>query len=109
MPYITSFWRKISSWSVGKNTQCGVPGRLLEATGPSWRHCPAGVEEKPQEPQKGQLIFRPIFHTDTSEYKAVALPMDENSQCQNVFAHSKSSMEIILFKGPIHSKLNRAV
>jgi hypothetical protein len=67
------------------------------------------MEEKPQEPQEGQPIFLPIFHTDTSEYKAVALPLDQNSQCLHVYAYSKPSMESILFKGPIHSKLNCAV
>jgi len=84
--------------------QGGVPVRLLEGIGPSWQHCPGGIE-----PQEGQPIFRPIFHTETSEYKAVALPLDQNSQCQHVYAHSKPSMEITLFKDPTQSKLNCAV
>jgi hypothetical protein len=97
------------SWSVEKNMQGGVPGRLLEVIGPSRQHCPGVMKEKPQEPQEGQPIFRPIFRTETSEYKAVALLLHQNSQCQHVYAHTKPSMEIILFKGPIQSKLNCAV
>jgi hypothetical protein len=67
------------------------------------------MEERPQEPQEGQPIFRPIFHIYTSEYKAVDLPLDQNSQCKHVYAHSRPRREIILFKGPIHYKLNCAV